>query len=86
MACQKRHDLVIYRSRSRVGVVFAVVKLIGGVTRLFIRRGGVSASDNELPKKCLCCHPLFIVAAGEAVAVSLIAVQKCKPHGFLLTG
>ena len=47
---------------------------------------GITAPGHKLPYKSLRGQPLFIVAAGQTVAVALIAIQKRKPHSLFLTG
>ena len=82
---EHRHDLIVGGSNTAVGVVGAKVQIIYGGINLSERTIGFSASGYKLPDQCLRCHPLFIITTCQAVAVSLIAIQKCQSNSLFLT-
>ena len=83
MLLHKIHDLVIYRLCSLICMCGAEEQMVnGGILPLETSRCFPAASY-KFPHKHLSGKPLFIIAAFQIFLVSLIAIEKGKPNGFL---
>ena len=79
------HDLIICCCGSTVGVIRSKVQIIYGSIRLAKGTGSITTSCYKFPNQRLCCQPLFIVTACQAVTIALVAIQQCQTNSFFLT-